>query len=138
MSSRMEFKSIAFGTADANTEKAKNPRLLIEGFLDAKEYISSIMNRDKFLVLGPKGSGKTAIASKLDLLSKETEDLLVKQYYSHGDFPFSSFSRLLPSKEAPQTRYHNYWEFLFLTTFLESSLLIGDANLKMLMIIAFI
>lgn len=114
------FRDINFGMAAAETEKSQYPNLLIEGFLDAYGFIDSILNHNKYLVLGPKGSGKTAIASKLELLAKDSHDLFVKSYYLYSDFPHSLFSNLMDSEEAPMTRYQNYWEFLILVSLLDS------------------
>ncbi len=113
------FKNITFGMAAAETEKTQNPNLLIEGFLDANGYIESLLSSSTFLILGPKGSGKTAIASKLELISESDKSLIVMSYYLE-EFPYAQFSKLLPINEAPQTRYPNYWEFLLLISFLES------------------
>jgi len=125
-----DFKRIEFGMADAKDEKTQKPNLLIEGFLDAKGYIDQIINQDKFIVLGPKGSGKTAIASKLELLANIRTDLCIKSYYLHEDFPSASFSRLLPSQESPRSRYQSYWEFLFLIAFLERAYLDKSCEFK--------
>ena len=116
----MPFKDINFGMAAAETEKTQYPNLLIEGFLDAYGYIDSILISNKYLVLGPKGSGKTAIASKLELIAKDKQDLFIKSYYLYSDFPHTMFSQLMESDEAPITKYQNYWEFLILMSFLES------------------
>ena len=67
----MMFKDIEFGMAAAENEKSFKPHLLLEGFLDTYGYINEIRDGHKFLVLGPKGSGKSAIGSKLELLSKQ-------------------------------------------------------------------
>lgn len=114
----MTFKSIEFGMAAAEKEKSSSPHLLIEGFLDAYGYIEEILEGNKFLILGPKGSGKSAIGSKLELLSKEREYFL-KQYYL-GSFPYKPFSEIIPGKEAPETRFPNHWELILLIASLNS------------------
>lgn len=115
----MNSRILRLAWPQAETEKTHNPNLLIEGFLDANGYIESLLSSNTFLILGPKGSGKTAIASKLELISESDKSLIVKLYYLE-DFPYAQFSKLLPINEAPQTRYPNYWEFLLLISFLES------------------
>lgn len=113
------FKDVVFGMAAAEAEKTSNPNLLIEGFLDTQGYIDDLLKGNKYLVLGPKGSGKSAIASKLELVSEEKSDLYVKTYFLE-DFPYSTFSKLLPSCEPIETRYPANWEFLIFISFLES------------------
>lgn len=115
----MGFKQIKFGMAAAEKEKSDLPNLLIEGFLDAYGYIGKIENENKFLVLGPKGSGKSAIGSRLELLSKNDDSLYTQQYYLK-DFPYKSFTEILPGGEAPEIKYPNNWEFILLTALLDS------------------
>jgi len=102
----MSFKKIEFGMAAAEKEKSNSSHLLIEGFLDAYGYIDEIIEGNKFLILGPKGSGKSAIGSKLELLSREMGNY-TEQYYL-GDFPYRPFSEIIPGKEAPENRYPNH------------------------------
>ncbi len=113
------FKDIAFGMAAAETERANNPNLLIEGFFDVCGYFDNLVYGDKFLILGSKGSGKSAIASRLELDSINDENLKVATYYLE-DFPYSAFSKLIPNDEDPKTRYPSQWELLFLISFLDS------------------
>lgn len=61
----MNFQAINFGKAAAEKEKSYHPRLLIEGFFDDYNYIDKIRNDEVFLVVGSKGSGKSAIGSRL-------------------------------------------------------------------------
>ena len=105
--------------ADAESERIHNPALLLEGYLDANGYIDKILSDRFFLVIGPKGSGKSAIGSKISLLANERENLYVKQY-TLRDFPYGKFDQLLPSKEASETRYPINWQFILYTTLLNS------------------
>lgn len=113
------FKDILFGFSAAETEKTEDPRLLIEGFLDVYGYVDTLLKDNKYLVLGPKGSGKTAIASRLELIANN-KDLFVKYYNLFSDFPHAKFSQLMESDEVQHIRYQNYWEYLILIAFLES------------------
>jgi len=117
------FKDIIFGKAAA--EKEKTPaykRLLLEGFFDAYDYTKQLLYADKFLVLGLKGSGKSAIAARLELLSKEDTDLIVTNYDISAEFPHRLFSHLMElyKNEAQITKFQYYWEYLILIVFLEN------------------
>lgn len=115
----MDFRNIQFGKSAAEAEISASPQLLISGFFDAFGYIDEINKTNKFLVLGPKGSGKSAIGLKLELNSRERNDVFIKQYLLEG-FPYGSFSGLLPSREAPETKYPEVWEFLLLVSLIDS------------------
>lgn len=105
--------------AAAENERSSKPHLLIEGFLDDYGYVNDVLNGNKFLILGPKGSGKSAIGSKLELKSVNDNRLYVQTYYLE-DFPYKKFSGILPGNEAPETRFPNHWEFILLISFMDS------------------
>ena len=114
-----DFQKIDFGLADAESERIHSPALLVDGYLDANGYIDKLLSDRYFLVIGPKGSGKSAIGSKISLLSETRDDLYVRQY-TLRDFPYNKFDQLLPSKEATETRYPMNWQFILYATFLNS------------------
>lgn len=118
----MNFKDIEFGATEAEYEKSYLPDLLINGYLDEYGYTNQILKGPKFLILGTKGSGKSAIGSRLELLANKAspKDLFVTQYFLERDFPYNTFTELIPGKEAPENRYPNHWEFLLLITLLDS------------------
>jgi hypothetical protein len=118
----MNFKDIEFGATEAEYEKSYLPGLLLDGYLDEYGYTNQILKGPKFVILGSKGSGKSAIGSRLELLAKNAphKDFFVTQYYLERDFPYNTFTELIPGKEAPENRYPNHWEFLLLITLLDS------------------
>ncbi|MFZ2471257.1 MAG: toll/interleukin-1 receptor domain-containing protein [Methanothrix sp.] len=113
------FKEIEFGKADAQTERIYHPYLLLDGFFDELGYIDKLQNGYVFLVLGPKGSGKTAIASKLKLISDSDNDFYVN-LCELENFPYSLFSKSFPSDELPEIRYTIQWEFLLLISLFDN------------------
>lgn len=80
MAENSGFKNIKFGDIDARTEMTDSPDLLIGGFLDENGYIDHIMDDRFYLIYGLKGSGKTAIGSRIKLISLEDKQLEVEQY----------------------------------------------------------
>jgi hypothetical protein len=115
----MNFKDIDFGKIAAEDELTYSPQLLINGFLDAYGYIDAIINTEKFLILGPKGSGKSAIGSKLEIISQSDYSIFVK-CYPLENFPYNLFSEVMPGSEAPEIKYPNNWKFIFMVAFLNS------------------
>ena len=61
-----EFTSIVFGYADAQEEATEKPSLLRDAFLDLDEIPERVFRGKEWLVLGYKGSGKSAIAETPD------------------------------------------------------------------------
>jgi len=112
-----EFKKIDFGRVAAEKERAHSERLLTEGFLDAFGYIDKVTSGSKFLVYGQKGSGKSAIGSKVELMAPE-KGFVVKQVVL-DQFDYNEFDGVLPGKNAPEVKNVNTWEFLLATEILE-------------------
>jgi hypothetical protein len=117
------FKDIVFGKAAAENEKSRRYRkLLLDGFLDDYGYTNLLLYDEKFLVLGLKGSGKSAIAARLELLAEQSDDFIVTNYDLSTEFPHKLFSKLLNlhENEAQLTKFQYYWEYLILLVFIES------------------
>lgn len=112
----MAFKDIDFGTSAAENE---TDDLLIQGFWDERGYVNQIIDGSKYLILGPKGSGKSAIGRRIDLLSNYTEDFQVN-IYKLSDFPYKLFSSLFKNKESLEIKYQNDWEYLLFVALLKS------------------
>jgi hypothetical protein len=81
--------------------------------------MDKILNERYFLVLGPKGSGKSAIGAKIQLLSASHNDLFSRRY-TLRDFSYNEFDTLYSSREPNEVRYPNYWEYLLLLSILSS------------------
>lgn len=74
-----DFKIIKFGDADAETELLYEPDLLKDGFIDDFGFIDDLVRGRKYLVYGLKGSGKTAIGSRIELLYSQ-KDMTVEKF----------------------------------------------------------
>ena len=123
----MKFKDIKFGYISAEDEFTYSPELIIDGFLDEYGYIDELLDTEKFLVLGPKGSGKSAIGSKLELISKENKDIFTKKFKLRN-FPYNSFTGIIYSKEAPEIQYLKNWEYVLIVACLNS--FINDSSFQ--------
>ena len=103
----LDFKAINFGKAEASNESD----LLIDGFLDEKGYIPKIISGNKFIIIGQKGSGKTAIATKLQLLS-DREGQFVASIQMLDEFDYDGFAGVIPGKGMPENKYSEVWQLL--------------------------
>lgn len=54
-----------FGQLDASQEAVDDPDLLVAGFFDYREAAYGIACGDTWLLLGPKGAGKSAVLEHL-------------------------------------------------------------------------
>jgi len=71
------FRDINFRYTDAQEEKLYAPELIDKAFVDIENILEEIEKPEKFLVSGPKGAGKSALSSKLQMKSDSEWDLFV-------------------------------------------------------------
>jgi hypothetical protein len=71
------FSTINFKYTDAEEERLYAPELIEEAYVDIDGVLASIRSPEKYIVVGPKGSGKTALSSKLQFMAKNAWDLFV-------------------------------------------------------------
>ncbi|MFD2234107.1 P-loop ATPase, Sll1717 family [Phaeospirillum tilakii] len=115
----MNFKDIRFGYASAETEGARDPQLLKEGYFDLNGASDQALNGQKFLFLGYKGSGKSAIGERIRITCEPKYNFFVKQVVL-ADFPFSLFSKIIRGDSDPEAKYPTAWSWILLIYLLES------------------
>jgi predicted AAA+ superfamily ATPase len=64
------FKSLYFGDAAAEDEAEKWPELFVKSFYDLRNAVDRITNGDAYLLIGPKGAGKSSYIEYLRLTSE--------------------------------------------------------------------
>jgi hypothetical protein len=116
-----DFRRVHFGFASAEEEGTNDPSLLLEGFYDPDGLTGKILQGNKYLVLGYKGSGKSAIGERLRLLGAENNNLF-SSVVLVSDLPFSQFNRVLKNDEPTDAEVHYpiVWTWLLLVKLLES------------------
>ncbi|WP_146083583.1 P-loop ATPase, Sll1717 family [Rathayibacter sp. AY1C7] len=114
-----DYKAIKFGYASAEKEGSLRPDLLLQGFYDHQDVIEQARYGDKFLFLGYKGSGKSAIGQRLILDGADSIDLVVQPMVLK-DFPFNAFGKVGSAVDEPESRYPTSWAWLILLRFLDS------------------
>ena len=112
-SGSMDFRELQFGYAEAEVESAENPALLVEGYLDNGKVIQKLVSGHEFLVLGYKGSGKSAIAEHIRLLA-DTDPQLFVSVTSVADFPFAEFADIIRGNAEPEAKLPTAWSWLIL------------------------
>jgi hypothetical protein len=115
------FDEINFGEARAEWETTNSPILIQRGFLDPNGVVPALMNQNLYLVLGNKGTGKSAIAEKLH--SESTfKTKAMTTIIPLSDFPYTSFGNIMAGKEEPEARFPLTWSWLLLLLLLGSFL----------------
>jgi hypothetical protein len=114
-----KLSDIHFGYASAETERTQEPDLLLKGYVDFKKVISHAQFGPKFLFLGYKGAGKSAIAEKLSLIAENDYGTFVR-IVQLGDFPFKPFSKMIRGDAEPESKFPTAWSWILLIYVLES------------------
>ena len=113
------FKEISFGFKSAEAERRRRPELLLEGFFEKSDMIDDLVNGAYYLVLGYKGSGKSAIAEHLALMSQQREQLFVDTILLR-DFPYEQVPKVVPGEIGTSVRTNLAWSILLLLKLFES------------------
>lgn len=122
-----DFRKILFGKTDAQEESAEYPDLLINGYLPVDNISSQVLDTNKFLFLGYKGSGKSALSEHLKLTADE--NTIVDQQ-SLKNFPYKTFSKIVSGESEPEVKHKLAWRWLLLVRVLQD--LIADPDAKAL------
>ncbi|MFT7711391.1 P-loop ATPase, Sll1717 family [Clavibacter tessellarius] len=115
----LAFKNVRFGFASAETEGAEAPDLLISGFYDPQRTLAEVKSGRKFIVLGYKGSGKSAIGQRLILEGQGDPNLLVTPL-TLKDFPFGAFGKVGQGGEELESRFPTTWAWILLLRLVDS------------------
>jgi hypothetical protein len=105
------FASLTFGRAAAERESAEDPELLLSGYLDVHSAADRILHDSEFLVLGYKGSGKSAISHHLKLRAQEEHSLFAQSIYL-ADFPYAEFADIQHETGDGYARYPAVWTWI--------------------------
>jgi hypothetical protein len=114
-----DIKSIEFGKARAELEGVSTPELLEKGYLDHQSIIDKIRHGYRFLVLGYKGSGKSAVAEKIRLESFPETNVFAETVFL-SDFPFKSFDKIFSGSSEKESKLPTSWSWLLLLMLMSS------------------
>ena len=115
----MRLKDFSFGFASADFEASHEPDLLLRGFVDPMNLVPEVRTGKRWLFLGYKGSGKSALGEHLRLVSESDPELFV-HFVNIADISFSTFSQILKGQFEPEARYPTVWSWLLLLFLLDS------------------
>lgn len=118
-----KLSGINFGYADSEKELLETPELFDSAFVDPKNHLDKLLYKMQFLVLGRKGSGKTAYGAKIRRLAMENPDI-VAQSCPLSNLNYSMFENFADQHVRGGRRFLNIWKYLL---FLEMMKLIDQS-----------
>lgn len=120
----LAYSALYFGMSDSRNEVAEDPERFRRSFVDLNGAIGAITSGRKFLLLGPKGTGKSALAWFLEDGSSEARHLAAVRDAS--TLPLAEVPRLQTGQSAGPERTVTAWTFILLCNYLE--LLLRDQS----------
>lgn len=121
----LDFRNIQLGKADAQEEGAEYPELLLNGYYDNNNIVYQVYDTTKFLFLGYKGSGKSALSEHLKLSASDGVNI---DQQSLKDFPYKTFAKIVSGDSEPEYKLKVAWRWLLLVHVLSN--LIEDKDAK--------
>ena len=121
----LDFRKIVFGKTDAQEEGAEYPDLLINGYFQIDNINRQVLDSNKFLFLGYKGSGKSALSEHMKLTSDA--NTIVDQQ-SLKNFPYKTFGKIVSGDSEPEVKLKLAWRWLLLVRVLQDLIADPDAR----------
>jgi len=111
------YGELYFGRSDALNEVNERPDDFVKSYVHLGGATQAVVNGQKFLVLGPKGTGKTALAEYL----RETENngMHLALIRDASDLPLSEVPHLQTGQPLGPERTVVAWKFILLCNYLE-------------------
>lgn len=112
-------RELHFGHLDATEEAIDEPELLLDGFYDYRQAAFGITTGRAWLLLGPKGAGKSAVLEHIRLSWASRWD----HFFSAWDlasFPVNDVTNLQIDQAAGPARNQTAWEFVLLLRVIDS------------------
>lgn len=122
ISARPKFRDLYFGKSDSKNELSDDRDDFIKSFVDLNRITEDVIAGDKTLVLGPKGTGKSALAWYLEASQQDNDYVCAVQDASH--LPLADIPRLQTGQAAGAERTVAAWRFILLCNYL--TLLLKD------------
>jgi hypothetical protein len=120
----MRYRDLYFGMSDARNEATSNHDEFVRSYVDFSGIVEDVIDGYKFLVLGPKGAGKSAIAWYLRLTESQSTHLA--DVLDASSLPLADIPRLQTGQDAGPERTVIAWRFILLCNYLQ--LLLRDKS----------
>lgn len=115
--------SLDFGRLDAKEESKVSPDLLMAGYFDFETAAYRVSTGEAWVLVGPKGAGKSACIEHLRLMWADRPDRFLSRW-ELGSFPVADVTTIQVGTSPGPSSTRAAWEFLLLLRVFES--LMGD------------
>ena len=123
-----DFNDLYFGKSDSRNEYNEDVEEFGRSFVDLNGITTSVINGSKTLILGPKGTGKSALAWYLH--SKQREESIFTRVREASELPLADIPQLTTGQPAGTERTVTAWKFILLCNYLD--LLLDDHSCNLM------
>jgi hypothetical protein len=120
----MRYRDLYFGMSDSRNEANDHNEEFVRSYVDLQGTVEAIVGGQKFLLLGPKGTGKSALAWYLRLT--ESSNTYLADVLDASSLPLAEIPRLKTGQGAGPERTVIAWRFILLCNYLQ--LLLRDPS----------
>lgn len=121
------FGELYFGKSDPSHEISANRADFIRSYVDLNGAVEQVAQGQRTLILGPKGTGKSALGLYIEKTS------VAGQYYARmknaSHLPLAEIPRLETGEPAGAVRTRNAWRFILLSNYLDVALSDGETSI---------
>lgn len=111
------YKDLYFGKSDSRNEANESLTAFVRSYVDLDSAYEQVVEGKMFLVLGPKGTGKSALA--LYVQAREDEGKHLSTVRDAASLPLAEIPRLQTGQPAGPERTVVAWKFILLCNYLE-------------------
>lgn len=125
---RPSYRDLYFGMSDSKNEAFEDPDAFVRSYVDLNGASEALLSGSKFLVLGPKGTGKSALAWYLQ--ASQNPDGHTTLVRDASALPLAEVPRLQTGQAEGPERTVIAWKFILLCNYLELLLGAGDCRFE--------
>lgn len=111
------YTDLYFGLSDSRNEANEDRAAFVRTYVDLDNATESVVAGRKFLVLGPKGTGKSALAWYLEAIEGDSNHLCLVRDAS--DLPLAEVPHLQTGQPPGPDRTVVAWKFILLSNYLQ-------------------
>lgn len=119
---RPEFRSLYFGKSDSLNEARANVDEFVRSYVDLNGAVAQVVSGDKTLILGPKGTGKSALGLFIEKTGPSSAPRHYARMRNASSLPLSEIPQLKTGQPAGADRTYSAWKFILLCNYLDVAL----------------
>ncbi len=120
------FADLYFGMSDSYNEATAEAEHFVQSYVDINETVEKVVTGDKTLILGPKGTGKSALAMYLKKAGRPVG--CFAEVKDAAQLPLAEIPQIETGQPAGIERTVSAWRFILLCNYLQ--LLVSDPDCK--------